>query len=54
LNGQLAKEKKIEDEKETETRFLLTTTLDSLKQYKKQENLKDEELKRLAKVEEDQ
>lgn len=41
LTKELQKEKSQEAAKETETNFVLQATLDSLKQYKKQEEIKD-------------
>jgi hypothetical protein len=41
LTKELQKEKSQEAAKETETNFVLQSTLDSLKQYKKQEEIKD-------------
>lgn len=47
LTKELQKEKSQEAAKETETNFVLQSTLDSLKQYKKQEEIKDQELQTL-------
>jgi len=47
LKKALDAEKTKEAAKETETNFVLTSTLDSLKQYKKQEEIKDQELQTL-------
>jgi hypothetical protein len=47
LTKALEKEKSQEAAKETETNFVLQSTLDSLKQYKKQEEIKDQELQTL-------
>ena len=47
LQKALDAEKTKEAAKETETNFVLTSTLDSLKQYKKQEEIKDQELQTL-------
>lgn len=47
LTKELQKEKSQEAAKETETNFVLQATLDSLKQYKKQEEIKDQELQTL-------